>query len=54
MTATTQILRDYLARLESELPFGKKEKREILLEAEDHLIEDAWLDPEPPDSCIHT
>ena len=44
MTATTQILRDYLARLESELPFGKKEKREILLEAEDHLIEDAQRD----------
>ena len=44
MTATTQILRDYLERLESELPFGKKEKREILLEAEDHLIEDAQRD----------
>ena len=27
MTVTTQILRDYLAKLESELPFGKKEKR---------------------------
>src|SRR5206468_268175 len=44
MTVTTQILRDYLAKLESELPFGKKEKREILLEAEDHLIEDAERD----------
>src|SRR4030081_346359 len=44
MTMTTQILREYLARLESELPFGKKEKREILLEAEDHLIEDAARD----------
>jgi len=44
MTVTTQILRDYLAKLESELPFGKKEKREILLEAEDHLIEDAQRD----------
>jgi len=44
MTVTTQVLRDYLAKLESELPFGKKEKREILLEAEDHLIEDAARD----------
>src|ERR1700716_297184 len=44
MTVTTQIVRDYLAKLESELPFGKKEKREILLEAEDHLIEDAARD----------
>src|SRR6195256_5775385 len=44
MTVTTQILRDYLAKLEGGLPVGKKEKREILLEAEDHLIEDAARD----------
>src|SRR2546422_9856993 len=41
---TNHVLGRYLSTLEQELRFTRDEKRRILLEAEDHLLEDAARD----------
>jgi NitT/TauT family transport system ATP-binding protein len=44
MTVTTPVVRSYLADLERELRFSREEKRRILLEAEDHILESVQRD----------